>query len=172
MLRLKALGLENAREAYECLQEMAPENGFCNACHGMSYEQFVSEGIPRCMKSARGEDLRPERVPETWYLLWDDDRAVALFKLRHYLNDSLREGAGHIGYAVREGERGKGYATSGLALAVEEARRIIPEDEVYLSCHKNNPASLRVQLKRGAYIHHEDDEEYYTRIPLYPAAEG
>ena len=67
---------------------------------------------------------------------------------------------------VREDERGKGYATCGLALAVEEARSIIPEDEVYLSCNRNNPASLRVMLKNGAYIHHEDDEEYYTRIPL------
>ena len=30
--------------------------------------------------------------------------------------------------------------------------------------HKDNPASLRVQMKNGAYIHHEDERESYTRI--------
>ena len=36
--------------------------------------------------------------------------------------------------------------------------------EAYLSVNKDNPASLQVQLNNGAYIHHEDDKEYYTRI--------
>ena len=36
--------------------------------------------------------------------------------------------------------------------------------EVYMSVHKNNPASLRVQIKNGAYIHHENETEYFTRI--------
>ena len=45
------------------------------------------------------------------------------------------------------------------------------EDELYLSVNKSNPASLRVQLHNGAYIHHEDDEHYYTRIPRPKRAE-
>ena len=122
MLQLKALSPENAQAEYDCLQEMAPENGFYNACHGMSYEQFVSEGIPQCMKSARGEDLKPGRVPETWYLLWDDDRAVALFKVRHYLNEGLRERGGHIGYAVRPSQQRRGLATEILKEGVALAR--------------------------------------------------
>ena len=166
MLKLKALSPENAREEYECLQEIPDENGFHNECCGLTYETFVSEAIPMHIRMSEGIDLKPGHVPDTWYILWDDGRAVGLFKVRHYLSETLKNGSGHIGYAVRKGERGRGYATSGLALAVEEARSIIPEDEVYLSCNRNNPASLRVMLKNGAYIHHEDDEEYYTRIPL------
>ena len=46
----------------------------------------------------------------------------------------------------------------------EKAWEIIPEDEIYLSVSKKNPASLRVQMKNGAYIHHEDEKEFYTRI--------
>lgn len=166
MLCLKAMNPADAREEYDCLQELAPENGFENPCYGMTYEQFVAEAIPCCMDAARGIGIPPGYVPDTWYFLWDGDRAVALFKLRHCLNDFLRQGAGHIGYAVREGYRGRGYATQGLALAVEEARHIIPEDEIYLSCRKDNPASLKVMLHNGATIHHEDAEEYYTRIKL------
>ena len=42
----------------------------------------------------------------------------------------------------------------------------VDEDEAYLSVNKNNPASLKVQQNNGAYIHHENDEEYFTRIKL------
>ena len=41
---------------------------------------------------------------------------------------------------------------------------MIREDEIYMSVHKDNPASLKVQMKNGAYIHHEDEQEIYTRI--------
>lgn len=38
--------------------------------------------------------------------------------------------------------------------------------EVYMSVNKDNPASLRVQMKNGAYIHHENETELFTRINL------
>lgn len=71
-----------------------------------------------------------------------------------------------MGYGVRRTCRGRGYATRGLALAIEKAREMVPENELYLSVGKENLASLRTQLKNGAYIHHQDGEKYYTRIKL------
>ena len=38
--------------------------------------------------------------------------------------------------------------------------------EVYMSVNKDNPASLRVQMKNGAYIHHENETKFFTRINL------
>ena len=157
MLYLKALNLEDAAAEYACLQDLPSENGFGNEYYGISHEAFVQEEIPRRLRIAQGLDVPEGRVPDTYYFLWDDQAPVALFKLRHYLNDALREGAGHIGYGVRRARRGRGYATRGLALALEKAREIVPEDEIYFSVSKNNPASLRVQLKNGARIHHEDE---------------
>ena len=86
--------------------------------------------------------------------------------MRHYLNDALRSGGGHIGYGILEKYRGRGYATKCLELTIEKARELVAEDELYLSVHKDNPASLRVQEKNGAYIQHLDEKEYYTRSPL------
>ena len=91
---------------------------------------------------------------------------MALFKVRHFLNDALRKGSGHMGYGVRRTCRGRGYATRGLALAIQKAREMVPENELYLSVGKENLDSLRAQLKNGAYIHHQDGEKYYTRIKL------
>ena len=75
-------------------------------------------------------------------------------------------GAGHIGYGIRKEYRGRGYATAALSLALDEARKIVPEDEIYRSVRKDNPASLKVQLRNGARVDYESGEEYFTRIPL------
>ena len=75
-------------------------------------------------------------MPDTVYILENEDgEYVGIFNFRHCLNDFLRNGPGHIGYGI-----GPKY-------------------------HKDNPASLRVQMKNGAYIHGETEQEYLTRIP-------
>lgn len=98
--------------------------------------------------------------------MWEDQEIVGLFKIRHYLNDFLANGPGHIGYAILPKYRGRGYATKGLALAIKECKKIIPEDEIYLSVHKDNPSSLKVQEKNGAYIVGETEKEFLTRIKI------
>lgn len=164
MLELKPLHPDDAREIYHCLRDIPPENGLENAAYGMDYEVYISTEVPRCLQYAAGRDLKPGHVPDTYYFLWDNGKPVAWFKFRHYLTEALANGGGHIGYGVCRSERGKGYATQGLSMLLEIARKVIPEDEIYLACKKNNIASLKVMLANGAYIHHEDDEEYYTRI--------
>lgn len=166
MLELRALHPEDAQEVYACLQDMPSENGFVNDAWGISWQDFEARFLPARLAAARGEGLPAGYVPETWYFLWDGSRAVALFKLRHFLNDALRAGAGHIGYAVRRSERGKGYATQGLAMLLPVARTIIPEEAAWLSVSRENPASLRVMLKNGGAIYREDDHEYYVQIQL------
>ena len=103
-----------------------------NEAYGIPFECFVEEEIPRRLRCAQGRDLLPGRVPETYFFLWDGDTPVALFKVRHFLNDALRKGSGHMGYGVRRTCRGRGYATRGLALAIQKAREMVPENELYL----------------------------------------
>ena len=87
------------------------------------------------------------------------------FRLRHYLNDSLRRGAGHIGYYVAPDYRGKNLATEGLRLLLAIAADIVPEKEFYLRLRKGNLASLRVMEKNGGCVAGEDPMYIYIRIP-------
>lgn len=166
MLTMRPMGLEDAAAVYDCMQDLPSENGFGNGGYGLSYEEFVSGFLPHCDRYEKGIGLQPGHVPESYYILFEDEQAVGLFKLRPRLNDALRNGAGHIGYGIRRGCRGRGLGKAGLALMLRIAALLIDEEEAYLSVHKSNPASLHVMLANGAYIHHEDEEEYYTRIPL------
>ena len=167
MLYLKETNLEDAEKEYVFITRLPiNENGFMNQYHGIEKDEFINQVLPQMMNHAKGIDLAEGHVPMTTFFLWENDSIVGLFRVRHYLNDFLRNGAGHIGYGIKKEDRGRGLATKGLALAIEKAKAMIKEEEIYMSVHCNNPASLRVQEKNGAYIHHSDDVEHYTRIKL------
>lgn len=167
MVYLKEANLKDAEKEYQFLKDtLVDENGFENKYYGFLYEDFAEKALPEIIKFSKGIDLPRGYVPQTLYFLWDDNNVVGLFKIRHRLTDSLKNGAGHIGYSIHKNYRGKGYASKGLELAIEKARNIIRENEIYLSVHIDNPASLRVQLNNGAYIHHSDEKEHYTRIKI------
>lgn len=165
ILYLKEANMEDVDQEYDLVTNTPEdENGFTNSVFGCSREEFEKVVLPGYINASKGIGLREGWVPETEYFLWEDDTIVGWFRIRHYLTQMLANGAGHIGYSIKKEYRGKGYATEGLKLTVEKAWGIIPEAEIYMTVHKENPASLRVQMKNGAYIHHEDEREYYTRI--------
>lgn len=166
-MRLIPLWEVDEERAYDLQKSFAPnENGFVNGAYGLSRQAF-SEFVQLRKRNSQGLDLPEGHVPDTVYVLEDDSEGyVGIVKLRHRLNDALRQGAGHIGYGIRKEYRGRGYATAALSLALDEARKIVPEDEIYLSVRKDNSASLKVQLRNGARVDHESGEEYFTRIPL------
>lgn len=143
------------------------ENGYINTNHGISREDF-DEALNIIIANSEGKLLPEGYVPATTYYLWDDDTIVGEFQLRHHLCESLAKGSGHIGYYIAPQFRGRGYATAGLRLLIEEAVKIIPEDEIYLHVFRSNPASLRVMLKNGGIIHHETEDDYFVRIPKRP----
>ena len=167
MLILKALNAEDSDKEYEALRKIPKEeNGFVNRYHDVTKEYFVNVAVPERINISMGIDVEEDWVPETYFFLWDDDRIVGLFKIRHCLNDFTRNGCGHVAYGIIREYRGNGYAKEGLKLAVDICRDLIEEDEIYLSVHKNNYASLKVQKDNGAYIVGETDIEYLTRIKL------
>ena len=167
MLYLKEANLDDWQKEYETIKQMPKnENGFENEYYDKTEEEFKEKVIPELINHSKGIGLPDGYVPDTYYFLWSNDKIVGLFKIRHYLNEALAKGPGHIGYGILPEFRGKGYATKGLKLAIDKCKEIIPEDEIYFSVHKDNPGSLKVQQNNGAYIVGETEEKYLTRIKI------
>ena len=165
MIFLKKACMEDMKKEWQFVRDMPEdENGLINKYHGVSREMFRDRALPEMLAFSEGKDLPDGYVPETFLFLWDEDTIVGQFRIRHYLCESLRTGAGHIGYFIAKPYRGKGYGTEGLRLTLEEARHIVPEEEFYLRVNRDNPASLRVMLKNGGRIVSESDDKYYVRI--------
>ena len=143
----------------------ANENGLTNPYSGVSYDEYISKVLPELMSHEHPVNMPDWFVPETYYYLWDGERLVGEFRIRHYLTEALRNGAGHIGYSIRKDVRGRGYGTAGLRLTIEKAKHIIPEDEIFLRVYKDNIASQKVMLNNGAYVAGEDERYFFLRIP-------
>lgn len=164
MLYLKKV-YEDIEKEYLFVRNMPiDENGLTNKWNGISREDFENIALKEMIAFSKGENLPDGFVPETFLFLWNDDEIVGQFRIRHYLCESLRTGSGHIGYFIARKFRGNGFAKEGLRLTLEIARKIIPEDEIYLRVNRDNPASLKVMLHNGGYIKYEDKYKYYVRI--------
>lgn len=164
MLYLKPANTDDIEKEFLFVRDIPEdENGYINEYHSISRDEF-DNALNVIIANSRGEMLPEGYVPMTSYFLWDNDTIVGKLDLRHYLCESLVNGAGHIGYYIAPQYRGKGYGTRGLGLIADIARKVVPEDEIYLRVNKDNPASLKAMLKNGGYIHHEDEHSYFVRI--------
>ena len=167
-MELRKINSADAKAQWKYTTELpANENGLTNPYHGVSFEKYEQKVLPTLISYEHPVHMPDWFVPETYYYLWDTGRLVGEFRIRHYLTEALRNGAGHIGYSIRKDARGKGYGTAGLKLTIEIAKTIILEKEIYLRVNKNNFASQKVILNNGAYQSGEDEEHFFFRIPKY-----
>ena len=93
----------------------------------------------------------------------DEERElfVGAVEVRHGLNDYLLRHGGHIGDGVRPSERGKGYGTEIVRLALEKCREMGIMD-VLMVCDKNNIASAKTIIRNGGVMENEVADENGT----------
>ncbi len=165
MLLLKKANLEDSVKEWEFTRDMPEEeNGLTNPYHGISEKDFTETVLPQMIDHSYGKGVPEDRVPDTILFLWDDDEIVGQFRIRHRLNESLRERGGHIGYYIAPQYRGRGYATRGLALALGLAKELVEEDEILFSVCKDNTISQKVILSNGGHVVREDESRLFLAI--------
>ena len=86
----------------------------------------------------------------------DNDRNILLgaVNIRNYLIDYLLKYAGLIGDGIRPSERGKGYATEMIRLALLECKKLGIKS-VLMVCDKSNIASAKTIIKNGGVLENE-----------------
>ena len=97
----------------------------------------------------------PNLVPgRNYFLVRNGSDILGRTSVRYYLNENLKHEGGHIGYDIRPSERGKGYGTLILKLALGKAREIGLR-RALVTCDKDNLASARVIRKNGGRLESE-----------------
>lgn len=135
--------LKSYMEAYDEFQAMGVSTyGLTDARSCDIFEKFENYRLER--------NLKPDRVGCHYYWLVDEKNNyfIGEVSIRHRLNDALFLRGGHIGYCVRYGEWGKGYATYMLELAQEKAKDL-GVSRALVTCNDSNIASARVMEKNG-----------------------
>lgn len=106
------------------------------------------------------EETKNGWVPDTTLFCLDKDRNifVGAVNIRHYLNDELLKTGGHIGDGIRPSERGKGYATAMIALALDECKKF-GINKVLMCCDRDNIASAKSIIRNGGVLENEVEED-------------
>lgn len=142
-VHLKELQPIEEQNVFEMVLEIGEgENGFGNSLKARNLEEF-RETLMKNNEYSRGINIRENFVPQTTYILFIDGYPVGYGKLRHYLNEILKEHGGHIGYTIRPSERGKGYGNLILTEIIKKAVEMRIK-EVLLTCNEGNKPSRRV----------------------------
>ncbi|MDR3240407.1 MAG: GNAT family N-acetyltransferase [Clostridiales bacterium] len=107
------------------------------------------------------------QLPSSAYFAFHEPnhQIVGIVDIRHYLTSEYDHN-GHIEYSVRPSERGKGYATEILRLALDKARGLGILD-VRVTCGKNNLAARKVIRRNGLVRKKEIQEAGGNAIWLY-----
>ncbi len=146
---------EGMREEYlGYIEEFRAAGAFNHQDHREEVIRDFEGFLRRCRDDAAGRNLGGTRVPQANWWLFGGGRLRGTCRLRHRLNEILARHGGHIGYDVRPGEQGKGYATAMVAMVLEKARQL-GLTRVMLTCKKDNPASARVIVKNGGVLEQE-----------------
>ncbi|GLZ75463.1 hypothetical protein Afil01_02700 [Actinorhabdospora filicis] len=111
------------------------------------FAAFVRE----LQEEAAGIGLPEGAAAQRTYVLTRDGEVLGEFRLRPDIAEPFEEHNGHIGYNLRPSARGRGLGTRGLALVLDEARRLgVPG--VLLTVEGANEESVRVILKNGGRL--------------------
>ncbi|MBE6450300.1 MAG: GNAT family N-acetyltransferase [Alphaproteobacteria bacterium] len=99
-------------------------------------------------------------VPATTLWLFDEDKFIGLYNIRHRLNEVLTKTGGHIAYQIIPSQRRKGYVKAGLKLVLQWCYENLGLEEVLLSCKTSNIASFKamtsVMREIGGYQRPDD----------------
>ena len=112
--------------------------------------------FPAYLASLEIRESDGKHVPDSTFFCLDTDRSifVGAVNIRHFLNERLLHSGGHIGDGIRPSERGKGYGTKMVALALEECGRLGIRD-VLMCCNRDNIVSARTIIKNGGILENE-----------------
>ena len=164
---LKPLSSADGTDVYEFLQTLpAEENGFMNSAAGLTYDAYKQWLVRQEANANKTEIEDGWRVPSGTWWFFVDGRPVGMVKLRYFLTDALREGGGHVGYAVTPNERGHGYAAMMLE-AIKPIAAAKGIERMLVTVHNDNIASIRTAMKCGGQILRVSDVRHYIEVPCH-----
>ncbi|MBQ6830790.1 MAG: GNAT family N-acetyltransferase [Clostridia bacterium] len=162
MVYLKKLSKNDDIKIYNMLQEIdANDNGFHNKVFGMDFQQY-KKWLENEYAVDNGK-LEDWMVPQTSFWMYDGNEPIGYGRIRHYLNDNLKNTSGHIGYAIRKSKRGQGYGNKILRLLISECMKL-EINQIQIAANKNNILSNKVILKNGGVLFKENKEKNFYHI--------
>jgi predicted acetyltransferase len=161
---LKELNMNMGKLEYDMYQDIPlKESGSTNLGYGLPYEVF--ERFLEQEMSKKYLSNFYYGTPTTIYIMYVDDYPVGLIGLRFDIDDNWKIWSGNFYYVIRKSERGKGYATKMLNLALDKFREK-GFKEVISNSSAGNVGSQKVIENNGGILLREEEGSHYYKIIL------
>lgn len=137
-------------------QEFIDNNEKCFGDSGLVAMDNIDEWFKKIKIYSSDKTVPPNRVPATQFITVrkSDNKIVGMVNVRHKINESLKLHGGHIGDSVRKSERGKGYATEQIGLALKFCKEL-GINKVLITCDCKNVASSKSIMKNNGIKENE-----------------
>ena len=90
-MELRKINPEDAVVQWEYTTMLpSDENGLTNPYHGVSYDEYKEHVLPTLISYEHPVNMPEWFVPESYYYLWDGNRLVGEFRIRHYLMSAAK----------------------------------------------------------------------------------
>jgi len=151
---------------YQMFQDIPErENEATNHAHGMSRGEF-DDFCKKNVANSDGQRLPEGKVPQTMYIIFDNDIPVGFGKFRPILNDvCIKNRAGHFAYMISPKHRRKGYATAFMEFVKNEAMKV-GLTEIEGAAIEGNVASCGLMEKMGGKVKQRIDGDVVYTIAL------
>lgn len=159
-LYLKFPTLEDKQNVLDFKAEFLRSGQKMHGVGGLSRIDTYEEWFTKICNDTNEDTCTEGRVPSTLYLVYrkEDDRLVGIIQIRHYLNQSLLNYAGHIGDCIRPSEQRKGYGTEQISLALVKCK-LFGIKKVLMTCFVENIASAKTIIKNNGCLENEVQHE-------------
>ncbi|MGI5898034.1 MAG: GNAT family N-acetyltransferase [Candidatus Dojkabacteria bacterium] len=145
--------MDYEKEIRSFRQEFITNGGDMDGCSSLRKMENIADWIKEVEDFSSVETCPVGYVPSTQfiYLRENDNKVVGVIKIRHSLNEFLKNYGGHVGYAVCHSERRKGYATDMLREVLPICKKLGLE-KILVTCKKGNEGSKKViKNNNGVY---------------------
>lgn len=161
---LKELSLElNDKKLYDMYQDIPlKESGSTNLCNGLPYEVFINYLEKELAR--KYQNISYYDTPTIIYILYVNNLPVGYIGLRTEIDDNWKKWSGNFYYVIRKSERGKGYGSKMLELALEEFRKMkFKEVESHASAG-NVPSAKVIENNGGIFLKEIEGARYYKIV--------
>ena len=140
----------------EYRREFLEQGGTMDGCSNLRRFENMGDWYAWISRMEHRETCPDGWVPDTQYISVrkSDGFLVGMLDIRWEDNEDILNLFGHIGYSIRHCQRGNGYSSEQLALALKLCRSR-GREKVLISCHRDNLASARSILRCGGILENE-----------------
>ncbi len=156
----------NVLDVVELFDELYNESELVNGCGNLE-KMDVDEWLLFTKNNRDKETCYKGILPNTTYVLVDNEEAIGFLNLKHELDDKARIRYGHIDMSIGPSKRQKGYGRQMLGLSLDKAREK-GLDRVLLIAEQGDKVTNKIILDNGGQLDNtviivEDDEASYWK---------